>query len=97
MKKTKLDVYEERLELYKRDKGICQYCKKPVSINEFEVSHIIADAKWARKKYGTCVIDHPMNKACTHRGRCNDGMLITFNPVKANELADKISNELLKE
>lgn len=47
MKKTKLDVYEERLELYKRDKGICQYCKKPVSINEFEVSHIIADAKWA--------------------------------------------------
>jgi len=92
-----LETYEQRLEIYYRDEGICQFCKMPVSINDFQVSHIIANTKWARKKYGACVIDHPLNKACTHSGRCNDGMLITFNPVKREELADKIRDALLKE
>lgn len=95
--KTKLDIYEQRLTIYYRDKGICRFCNKPVTIHEFQISHIIANAKWARKKYGSCVIDHPMNKACTHPGRCNDGMLITFRTAEAEELADKIRDELLKE
>jgi hypothetical protein len=95
--KNKINIYEERLELYERDNGICVFCKKPVLVNDFQVSHLIANAKWARKKYGGCVIDHPLNKACTHPGKCNDGMLITFNPVKTNELVEKIRDALLKE
>ena len=91
-----LDVYEERLYIYHRDGGVCRFCNEPVSIHEFQVSHIIANAKWARKKYGSEVIDHPMNKACTHAGRCNDGMLITFKTKQADELADKIKREIGK-
>lgn len=93
----KLDKLDERIFIYERDGGMCRYCHKPVSFQEFECAHIIADAKWARKKYGSCVIDHPMNKACTHPGRCNDGMLITFKTAQANQLADKIRDELMKE
>jgi len=95
--RKRLEQHEERLEIYYRDKGICRYCNLPVSINEFQVSHIIANAKWARKKYGSDVIDHPMNKACTHSGKCNDGILITFCPSEAKELAEKIRDELSKE
>lgn len=94
--RKRLEQHEERIAIYYRDKGICRYCGLPVSINEFQVSHIIANAKWARKKYGDKVIDHPMNKACTHSGKCNDGILITFSPIKANELARKIQEELTK-
>ena len=93
--RNRLEQHESRLEIYYRDKGICRYCGFPVSINEFQVAHIIANAKWARKKYGGEVIDHPLNKACTHSGKCNDGVLITFCPAEANKLADKI-RELLK-
>lgn len=91
---TSLEKHEERLQIYARDRGICQFCKKPVSINEFQVAHIIANAKWARKKYGSAVIDHKTNKCCTHPGKCNDGVLITFKPVEAKMHADKIFKEI---
>lgn len=95
--KTQIDIYEERLEIYNRDNGICQFCEKPVSINEFQVSHRIANAKWARKKYGAEVIDHPLNKACTHSGRCNDGVLVTYNPCAAESLARSIRETIHRE
>ena len=93
---NRIDAHEQRLEIYYRDGCRCRFCNNPVSIHEFQVAHIIADAKWARKKYGGEVIDHPMNKACTHAGRCNDGVLITFKTLQADALAEKIKQEISK-
>ena len=45
-------------------------------------------------KYGREVIEHPLNKACTHPGACNDGMLITFRPVERERLAQAIREKI---
>lgn len=92
-----LDKQAERLQIYYRDGGICQYCGRPVGINEFQLAHRIARAKWAIKKYGLEVIEHPLNKATTHAGRCNDGMLISFKPVQREELVEKIREAIRKQ
>lgn len=89
-----LDKQQERLAIYYRDGGICQHCGRPVGINEFQLAHRIARAKWAIKKYGLEVIEHPLNKATTHAGRCNDGVLITFRPVEREKLVARIRKEL---
>jgi hypothetical protein len=95
--RSKLDLYEQRLEIYNRDGGICQHCGEPVDINSFQTAHVIADTVAMRKKYGACVIDHILNRVTTHAGKCNDLVQVTFNPIKREELADKIRDQLLKE
>lgn len=88
--RKRFEVYEERLRIYSRDGGICQSCGKPVGVNEFEVAHRIANTVMGRKRYGTEVIDHPLNKATTHRGRCNDAQNCGFNPEKCREIVEAI-------
>lgn len=94
--RKRLEKHEERLDIYYRDNGVCRFCGFHVSIHEFQVSHIIANTKWARKKYGDEVIDHSMNKACTHSGKCNDLIQITNNPVEREMLVDAIRKEIAK-
>jgi hypothetical protein len=84
------DQHEERLEIYARDGGVCRFCSRPVDINSFTIAHRIANCEWAIKKYGRTVIDHPLNKATTHGGCCNDGMLITFKDVEREALVAEI-------
>lgn len=45
-KKRNLKDFYTKTNVWKRDKGICQYCGKKVSIQEFTVDHIVP------KKYG---------------------------------------------
>lgn len=85
-----LALYEERLSIYSRDSGICQACGDPVDINSFEVAHRIANTKANRKRFGAHVIDHSLNKATTHPGRCNSAMNIGNNPGKCAELIRRI-------
>lgn len=92
--RKRLEKHEERIELYYRDKGICRFCGFNVSIQSFQVAHIIANTVWARKKYGAEVIDHEMNKACTHHGKCNDLIQITNNPVEREILVANIKEKL---
>ena len=92
-----LEVWEERLAIYNRDGGICQYCGKHVDINAFQVAHRIANVKWARKKYGGEVIDSALNKATTHAGVCNDLIQVTNNPIERELLIDRILADIDKE
>ncbi len=82
--------HEERIELYLRDSGICQTCNSPVSIDDFEIAHKIANTKANLKRWGKSVIDSPKNKATTHRGACNSAQNIGFNPEKSKALAEEI-------
>lgn len=83
-------LYEERLAIYSRDGGRCQSCGEMADINLFTVAHKIADTKAFRHKYGARVIDHRLNKATTHAGRCNDAQNIGNNPGKCAELVRRI-------
>lgn len=88
--RARIETHEQRLAIYERDGGICQYCGKPVAIDAFTVAHRIARTRWAVARYGADVIEHPLNKVTTHPGRCNDGVLITFRPVEREELVARI-------
>lgn len=79
--RKRFEIWEERIELYVRDKGICQSCNKPVGINNFEIAHCICKSKANRRKFGAHVINHPLNKRVTHPGRCNDAMNCGNNPA----------------
>lgn len=85
-----LDRMDERLALYSRDRGICQACGMPVAFTDFEVAHRIADTVANRKRWGDDVIDSPMNKAVTHRGRCNSAMNRGGRPNECEEIARKV-------
>ena len=92
--RERLETHEQRLKIYERDEGTCRYCRKAVDINSFQVAHRIARTKAMLNKYGREVIEHPLNKACTHPGACNDGMLITFRPVERERLAQAIREKI---
>lgn len=87
-----LDAQEEREAIYRRDGGICQTCKKPVAFDAFELAHRIANTKANRRRWGAEIIDHPLNKATTHRGRCNSATNIGGNPGACAELVDRINS-----
>lgn len=88
--RSRLEVYEERLAIHTRDLGICRSCGRPVGVNSFQVAHRIANTVANRKRYGAEIIDHPLNKATTHAGRCNDAMNCGFNPEKCREIVEAI-------
>lgn len=88
--RRRFEIHEERLAIYSRDGGICQACGEPVDVNAFQVAHRICKSKANRKRWGDAVIDHPLNKATTHAGRCNDAMNCGFNPEKCREIVEAI-------
>jgi 5-methylcytosine-specific restriction endonuclease McrA len=88
--RASFETHEERLAIYERDHGLCAYCGRPVDINSFTVAHRIARTKAMLKKYGREVIEHPLNKATTHPGACNDLIQCTNRPVEREHLASLI-------
>jgi len=84
-------LYEERLAIYNRDGGRCRTCGEPVDVNAFEVAHRIADTICNARRFGRAVIDHPLNKATAHAGRCNSRMNIGTNPVECAKLVKEIA------
>jgi len=88
--RARLEAHEQRLAIYQRDYGICAYCGRPVDINSFTVAHRIARTKAMIYKYGRDVIEHPLNKATTHPGACNDLIQCTNRPVEREHLATLI-------
>ena len=88
--RQRLELHEERLRIYARDHGICQACGEPVGINEFQVAHRIAATVCNIKRFGKKVVDHPLNKATTHSGACNDKMNCGFKPDKCREILEAI-------
>ena len=88
--RKRFEQAEERLRIYTRDHGICQACGKPVPMDGFEVAHRIANTIANRKRYGDEVIDHPLNKAMTHQGRCNSAMNCGFRPDECSRIVEAV-------
>ena len=90
VERKRFEQAEERLRIYARDHGICQACGKPVPMDGFEVAHRIANTVSNRKRFGAEVIDHPLNKATTHPGRCNDKMNCGFRPDECRHIVEAV-------
>jgi hypothetical protein len=82
-------MYEERLDLYNEAEGICEVCRKPVSINDFQIAHRIPNSQTWLKKYGKEIIDSKLNKAVTH-AECNAKVLLVNRPIEREILIDRI-------
>jgi hypothetical protein len=89
--RQRLEIYEQRWDIYSRDHGRCQSCGELVPYDCFEVAHRIADTKANRKRWGDTVVDHIMNKATTHSGKCNSAQNCGYNPVQSAALAHLIT------
>lgn len=92
--RARFETHEERLAIYERDCGICQYCGWPVDINIFTVAHRISRTKAMLKKYGREIIEHPLNKATTHPDMCNDLIQCTNRPVERENLVQVIKEAI---
>jgi hypothetical protein len=85
-----LDAQDERAAIYARDGGRCQTCGERVAFDAFELAHRIANTKANRRRWGSAVIDSPLNKAVAHRGRCNSAQNIGGRPVECAAMAARI-------
>lgn len=88
--RKRFEQHEERLRIYARDHGICQACGELVDVNAFEIAHRIANTVAGRKRYGDDIIDHQLNKATTHPGRCNDAVNCGFRPDDCRRIVEAI-------
>lgn len=89
-----LDAYEERIAIYNRDGGRCRTCGESVAFDAFELAHRIANTVANRKRWGSTIIDHPLNRVVAHPGRCNSAQNIGGSPGACAELIKQIQEGL---
>lgn len=82
---------------WKKQKGLCEVCSNPLFNGSPQLAHRISKSKWAVKKYGIEVIDHPDNLALVCSLRCNAAVLIDKKDVPCEELAKKIKDKLCQD
>lgn len=93
----KLEAQEKRQDIFERDSWTCVICGKPLSDGVAQLAHGISKSKCNIKKYGESVINHPLNLFSVESLKCNSKCNIGMNPVKTNELVEKIRDAMLGE
>lgn len=84
---------DTRLLVYRRDRGRCSHCGKPVPWPG-QLAHRISQSKAMLRKYGKEVIHHPLNLKLVCSLHCNDLVSISNHPVAEKELVERIRHEL---
>lgn len=88
---------EQREIAYSLSNGLCAICGKPYTGKQPQYAHKIANTEPNRKKYGSFIIDHPMNGAIVCSLKCNQAMNIAFNKgAVLGLLADIVMFEIRK-
>lgn len=72
--------------------GVCEVCGKPLKDGQPQGAHRIAKTAPNYTKWGTWVIDHPLNIAMVCSLACNQACNIGNNPGKCLELISRIVN-----
>lgn len=86
----------QRSVVYASSGGVCEVCGKPLLDGQRQGAHRIANTKANRIKWGSVIIDHPLNMAATCSLGCNSQCNIGQNPGKCWELVLKIAERELK-
>jgi hypothetical protein len=96
MSRKKLDMQEQRLNIFIRDHWLCRVCGKPIVGNDNlpQLAHRIAQTKANLRKYGADVIHHPLNMMSVCSLRCNSACNIGNRPGEVAELINQIKEEL---
>lgn len=91
---TDAETRQRRVAL-NRSGGYCETCGAPL-IDGMQGAHRIANSIPNRRKYGSFVIDHPLNVGIVCRNMaCNDALNIGNNPGKVIALiADIVTDEI---
>ena len=85
---------EDKIEMLSRSGGRCFVCGRPIERPQF--AHRIANTKANRNKFGSFVIDSPMNGEIVCSLRCNDAMNIGNKPIECLRLAERIYSEEIR-
>ena len=67
---------QQRMTAYSMSGGTCAICGKPLNNGAPQYAHKIANTKTNRTKYGSFIIDNPMNGAYVCSLGCNQSMNI---------------------
>ncbi|WP_449190085.1 hypothetical protein [Treponema lecithinolyticum] len=67
--------------------GVCAVCGKSLNTANAQGAHRIANTQANRKKWGSLIIDHPLNVAMVCSLKCNDACNIGYRPYEALRLA----------
>lgn len=87
----------QRVEALASCGGICEVCGKTLTAGTWQGAHRIANTEANRRKWGSFIIDHPLNIAIVCSLECNHVCNIGYNPGECLKLAKKIVDmELLK-
>jgi hypothetical protein len=70
--------------------GVCAVCGEPLNSGAPQAAHFIANTKSNRAKWGSFIIDHPLNVCYVESLRCNSKCNIGNNPGKCLQLVLKI-------
>lgn len=96
--RSKFEIAENKVKLFERDNYRCGHCGLSIFRKGTpQLAHRIANTEANIKKYGKSVVHHELNMVSTCSLYCNGHMNIGFRTAEAEELADKIRDELLKE
>lgn len=87
---------EQRLTALASCGGVCEVCGKPLTNSAWQGAHRIANTKSNRTKWGSWIIDHPLNIAIVCSLKCNHVCNIGYNPGECLRLVKKITDYELR-
>lgn len=70
--------------------GVCEACGRPLADGQAQGAHRIGNTRQNRAKYGSLVIDHPLNVGMTCCLKCNSALDISGNPGESIRLCARI-------
>lgn len=70
--------------------GFCEVCGRPLKEGQPQGAHRIANTKANRAKFGSLIIDHPLNIMMTCSLNCNHACNIGQNPGASLKLCKEI-------
>lgn len=76
--------------------GVCAVCGKPLLDGQMQGAHRIAKTFVNYTKYGTFIVDHPLNIQMVCSLECNQSCNIGNNPGKCIQLIDDIARYELR-
>ena len=85
---------EQRRIAYARSYGVCEVCGKPLVMGAMQAAHRIGNTKTWRAKYGSFIIDHPLNVGYVDSLECNAKLDISYKP---NEILKLLSDIVVYE
>lgn len=86
----------DRERIFEREDWSCVRCERFVLTKGLhpQIAHRIPNTKSMRRRYGDEVIDHELNVALVCCLDCNNAIQLTNKPREAEELAERIKEDL---